>query len=107
MVENLINKSILVPKDSIIKIDQIGFSGNNMTLSMSDKKLINLEFSKISVVSDEYVYKLISIKLDGIEIPINSVFNEGRHIKLNKETIYKLLRELYPNYIVTDFNDIT
>lgn len=53
-----------------------------MTLSMSDKKTINLEFSKISVISDEYVYKLVSIKLDGIEIPINNVFSEGRHIKL-------------------------
>lgn len=107
MIENLINKSILVPKDSIIKVDYIGISDNSMTLSMSDKKIINLEFSKISVISDEYVYKLVGIKLDGIEIPINNVFSEGRHIKLNKETIYKLLGKLYPNYLVTDLNDIT
>ena len=41
MVENLINKSILVPKDSIIKIDQIGFSGNNMTLILLNSRFIN------------------------------------------------------------------
>ena len=107
MIENLINKSILVPKDSIININHIGISNDNMTLSMSDKKIINLEFSKISVISDEYVYKLVGIKLDGIEVPINNVFSEGRHIKLNKETIYKLLGKLYPNYLVTDLNDIS